>query len=194
MTKMANVLKETVRGIDLVPLNDELFSSRELFLTSTIDHQSSCELIKSLVYLDRQDNSEITIYINSPGGEVISGLALFDQISMMRSPVRTVCIGTAASMGAIIFLAGQKRQMYPHAQLMIHDPSYDRNDISGLKPHEVRQELDKLNEVRKTAAEIISEKTGKPIKEVYKLTANDTFFTAQEAVASGFADEIVKGV
>lgn len=191
---MANVFKETVRGIDLVPLNDELFSSRELFLTSMIDHQSSCELIKSLVYLDRQDNSEITLYINTPGGEVMSGLALFDQISMMRSPVRTVCIGTAASMGAIIFLAGQKRQMYPHAQLMIHDPSYDRNDISGLKPHEVRQELDKLNEVRKTAAEIISEKTGKPIKEVYKLTANDTFFTAQEAVASGFADEIVKGV
>lgn len=191
---MANVIKETVRGIDLVPLNDELFSSRELFLTSMIDHQSSCELIKSLMYLDRQDNSEITIYINSPGGEVMSGLALFDQISMMRSPVRTVCIGTAASMGAIIFLAGQKRQMYPHAQLMIHDPSYDRNDISGLKPHEVRQELDKLNEVRKTTAEIISEKTGKPIKEVYKLTANDTFFTAQDAVASGFADEIVKGV
>lgn len=191
---MANVLKETVRGIDLVPLNDELFSSRELFLTSMIDQQTSCELIKSLMYLDRQDASEITLYINTPGGEVISGLALFDQISMMRSPVRTVCIGTAASMGAIIFLAGQKRQMYPHAQLMIHDPSYDRNDISGLKPHEVRQELDKLNEVRKTTAEIISEKTGKPIKEVYKLTANDTFFTAQEAVASGFADEIVKGV
>lgn len=191
---MANVFKETVRGIDLVPLNDELFSSRELFLTSMIDQQTSCELIKSLMYLDRQDKSEITLYINTPGGEVMSGLALFDQISMMRSPVRTVCIGTAASMGAIIFLAGQKRQMYPHAQLMIHDPSYDRNDISGLKPHEVRQELDKLNEVRKTAAEIISEKTGKPIKEVYKLTANDTFFTAQEAVASGFADEIVKGV
>lgn len=191
---MANVIKETVRGIDLVPLNDEFFSSRELFLTSMIDQQSSFELIKSLMYLDRQDASEITLYINTPGGEVMSGLALFDQISMMRSPVRTVCIGTAASMGAIIFLAGQKRQMYPHAQLMIHDPSYDRNDISGLKPHEVRQELDKLNEVRKTAAEIISEKTGKPIKEVYKLTANDTFFTAQEAVDSGFADEIVKGV
>lgn len=190
---MANVLKETVRGIDIVPLNDELFSSRELFLISMIDQQSSCELIKSLVYLDRQDNSEITLYINSPGGEVMSGLAVYDQISMMRSPVRTVCIGTAASMGAIIFLAGSRRQMYPHSQLMIHDPSYERNDISGLKPHEVRQELDKLNEVRKTVAEIISEKTGKPLREVYKLTANDTFFTAQEAVASGFADEIVKG-
>lgn len=190
---MANVLKETVRGIDLVPLNDELFSSRELFLTSMIDQQSSCELIKSLVYLDRQDNSEITLYINSPGGEVMSGLAVYDQISMMRSPVRTVCIGTAASMGAIIFLAGIRRQMYPHSQLMIHDPSYERNDISGLKPHEVRQELDKLKEVQKTVAEIISEKTGKPLREVYKLTANDTFFTAQEAVDSGFADEIVKG-
>ena len=190
---MANILKETVRGIDIVPLNDELFSSRELFLTSMIDQQSSCELIKSLVYLDRQDNSEITLYINSGGGEVMSGLAVYDQISMMRSPVRTVCIGTAASMGAIIFLAGRKRQMYPHAQLMIHDPSYSRNDISGLKPHEVRQELDKLNEVKKTVAEIIAEKTGKPLKEVYKLTANDTFLTAQEAVASGFADDIVKG-
>ena len=190
---MANILKETVRGIDIVPLNDELFSSRELFLTSMIDQQSSCELIKSLVYLDRQDNSEITLYINSPGGEVMSGLAVYDQISMMRSPVRTVCIGTAASMGAIIFLAGRRRQMYPHAQLMIHDPSYSRNDISGLKPHEVRQELDKLNEVKKTVAEIISEKTGKPLKEIYKLTANDTFFTAQEAVDLGFADEIVKG-
>lgn len=190
---MANVIKETVRGIDLIPLNDELFSSREIFLTSVIDQQTSCELIKSLVYLDRQDNSEITLYINSPGGEVMSGLAIFDQISMMRSPVRTVCIGTAASMGAIIFLAGHKRQMYPHSQLMIHDPSYDRNDISGLKPHEVRQELDKLNEVRKTMAEIISEKTGKPLREVYKLTANDIFFTAKEAVDSGFADEIVKG-
>lgn len=190
---MANILKETVRGIDLVPLNDEFFSSRELFLTSMIDQQSSCELIKSLVYLDRQDNSEITLYINSPGGEVMSGLAVYDQISMMRSPVRTVCIGTAASMGAIIFLAGIRRQMYPHSQLMIHDPSYERNDISGLKPHEVRQELDKLKEVQKTVAEIISEKTGKPLREVYKLTANDTFFTAQEAVDSGFADEIVKG-
>lgn len=189
---MANVIKETVRGIDLVPLNDELFS-REIFLTSVIDQQTSCELIKSLVYLDRQDNSEITLYINSPGGEVMSGLAIFDQISMMRSPVRTVCIGTAASMGAIIFLAGHKRQMYPHSQLMIHDPSYDRNDISGLKPHEVRQELDKLNEVRKTMAEIISQKTGKPLREVYKLTANDTFLTAQEVVDSGYADEIVKG-
>lgn len=190
---MANVLKETVRGIDIVPLNDELFSSRELFLTSMIDQQSSCELIKSLVYLDRQNNSEITLYINSPGGEVMSGLAVYDQISMMRSPVRTVCIGTAASMGAIIFLAGSRRQMYPHAQLMIHDPSYERNDISGLKPHEVRQELDKLKEVQKTVAEIICEKTGKPLREVYYLTAHDTFFTAQEAVDSGFADEIVKG-
>lgn len=126
---MANILKETVRGIDIVPLNDELFSSRELFLTSMIDQRFSCELIKSLVYLDRQDNSKITLYINSPGGEVMSGLAVYDQISMMRSPV-TVCIGTAASVDAIIFLAGRKRQMYPHAQLMIHDPSYSRNDIN----------------------------------------------------------------
>lgn len=81
--------------------------------------------------------------------------------SLLRSPVRTVCIGTAASMGAILFLAGRKREMLPHTRLMIHDPSYSHNDIGGRKPHEIQHELDKLNETREVLAEIISEKTGK---------------------------------
>ena len=111
---MANILKETVRGFDCIRLEDEFLSGREIFFTEEVNETSSNELIKQLIYLERQDSEgEITIYINSPGGEVISGLAVYDIISMMKAPVKTVCIGTAASMGAILFLSGKKRQMLP---------------------------------------------------------------------------------
>lgn len=192
---MANILKETVRGIDCIRLEDEFLKDREIFLTEEINAQTSNELIKQLMYLERQDSeSEVTIYINSPGGEVISGLAVYDYIGMMKAPVRTVCIGTAASMGAILFLAGAKRQMLPHTRLMIHDPSYSHNDIGGRKPHEIQHELDKLNETREALARIISEKTGRSIDEIYKVTADDTFYSAQEAIDFGLATEILKGV
>ncbi|MGN0604739.1 MAG: ClpP family protease [Oscillospiraceae bacterium] len=191
---MANILKETVRGIDCIRLEDEFLKDREIFLTEEVNAQTSNELIKQLMYLERQDSeSEVTIYINSPGGEVISGLAVYDYIGMMKAPVRTVCIGTAASMGAILFLAGAKRQMLPHTRLMIHDPSYSHNDIGGRKPHEIQHELDKLNETREALARIISEKTGRSIEEIYKVTADDTFYSAQEAIDFGLATEILKG-
>lgn len=191
---MANILKETVRGIDCIRLEDEFLKDREIFLTEEVNAQTSNELIKQLMYLERQDSeSEVTIYINSPGGEVISGLAVYDYIGMMKAPVRTVCIGTAASMGAILFLAGAKRQMLPHTRLMIHDPSYSHNDIGGRKPHEIQHELDKLNETREALARIISEKTGRSIEEIYKVTADDTFYSAQEAIGFGLATEILKG-
>lgn len=190
---MPNILKESARGTECIRIDDELFSNREIFLTTAIDSESSSELIKQLMYLDKQNNEEIVLYINCPGGEVISGLAVYDFISAMKSPVRTVCIGTAASMGAIIFLAGKTRQMLPHTRLMIHDPSFNHNDIGGKKPHEIRHELDKLNEIREALAKIIAEKTGRKLKEIYKLTADDTYYSAEEAVDFGLATEIFKG-
>lgn len=192
---MANVIRESARGIECIRLDDELFNSRSVFLTEHIDAQTSAELIKQLMYLEHEDNkSGITLYINSPGGEVISGLAVYDYISAMKAPVRTVCIGTAASMGAILFLAGDKRQMLPHTRLMIHDPSYGHNDIGGRKSHEIQHELDKLNEVRESLARIIAAKTGKRIREIYKLTEKDTYYSAEEAVSFGLATEILKEV
>lgn len=191
---MANILKETVRGIQTVSIEDELLSNREIFLTEQVDAATSNELLKQLMYLERQDcQKEITIYINSPGGEVISGLAVYDYISMMKAPVKTVCTGTAASMGAILFLAGKKREMLPHTRLMIHDPSYSHNDIGGRKPREIQQELDKLNETRESLARIIAEKTGKSIEEIYEVTASDSFYSAKEAIDFGLATGIMKG-
>ncbi|MGN0617759.1 MAG: ClpP family protease [Ruminiclostridium sp.] len=191
---MANILKETVRGIQTVSIEDELLSNREIFLTEQVDAATSNELLKQLMYLERQDcQKEITIYINSPGGEVISGLAVYDYISIMKSPVKTVCTGTAASMGAILFLAGKERLMLPHTRLMIHDPSYSHNDIGGRKPHEIQRELDKLNETREALARIIAEKTGKSLEEIYEVTASDSFYSAKEAIEFGLATGIMKG-
>ena len=192
---MPYILKETARGIELVMLDDELFNKREIFFTDAVNVESATLLLKQLMYLDRTDvGKEITLYINSFGGDVISGLAVYDFIRLMKSPVKTVCTGTAASMGAILFLAGEHRVMLPHTRLLIHDPSYGSNDIGGQKSHEIQQQLDNLNEVRETLAKIIAEKTGKKLKEIYKITANDTCFSADEAIKFGLATEILTEV
>ena len=190
---MSNILYESSRGIQPISIKDSMLSKREIFFIDDVNAQSSNELLMQLMYLESEDSSkEITIYINSHGGEVTSGLAVYDYISMMNSPVRTVCIGTAASMGAILFLAGSKREMMPHAELMIHDPSYGRGaDIAGRKPHEIQHKLDSLNETREMLAQIIAERTGKSLDEIYKLTSEDTFFKAQPAVDFGLATGIV---
>ena len=190
---MTNILKETVRGTELIPLEDMLLEESEVFLVDEITPKSANNLIQKLMYLDSKDLGEITIYINSPGGEVISGLAVYDYIKIMKSPVRTVTIGDAASMGAIIFLAGEKREMLPHTRILIHDPSYGHLDVSGKKPHEIQRGVDSLNKVRETLAEIIAEKTGKDIDEIYKITAEDNYFTAEEAIEFGLATGIYKG-
>lgn len=190
---MSNILKASVRGTDLIPLEDMLLEESEVFLVDEITPKSANLLIQKLIYLDSKDLGEITLYINSPGGEVISGLAVYDYIKLMKSPVRTVTIGDAASMGAIIFLAGEQREMLPHTRILIHDPSYGHLDVSGKKPHEIQRGVDSLNKVRETLAEIISEKTGKGLEEIYGITAEDNYFTAEEAIEFGLATGIFKG-
>lgn len=189
---MANILKETVRGLEKVSIEDEMLKNREIFLVGEVNAESSNELIKKLMYLEQEDReSAVTIYINSPGGEVVSGLAVYDYIRLMEAPVDTVCIGTAASMGAILFLAGRERKMLRHTRLMIHDPSYGGGELKGKKPHEIRQELDNLNSVKRTLVGIISERTEKSIKEINRVTAKDTYYSAEEAVRFGLATKVV---
>lgn len=190
---MANSLRNTVRGIDLIPIEDTLLEESRVFLVGGINANTSDELILKLMHLDMKDLGEITLYINSPGGEVMSGLAVYDYIKTMKSPVKTVCVGDAASMGAIIFLAGEKREMLPHSRILIHDPSYGYLDVSGKKPHEIQRGVDSLNKVRETLAEIISERTGKNLDEIYEITAEDHYFTADEAIEFGLANAIFKG-
>lgn len=191
---MANVILESARGLQPVCIEDELLRHRQIFLDDQVDGTSCGSLIKQLMVLENDDSSkEITLYINSPGGSVQDGLALYDALMLMKSPIRTVCTGTCASMGAIIFLAGKKREMMRHGRIMIHDPAFGgRHDMGGMKPHEIQAELDDLNRCRESLASIIAERTGKDIKEIYEVTANDTYYSPEEAVKFGLATGIIR--
>lgn len=190
---MANVIHESSRGLQPIAVEDELLRKREIFLVDAVSAESSNELIKQLMYLDNESSEEITIYINSPGGSVQDGLAVYDTIMLMNSPVRTVCLGICASMGAILFLAGEKREMMPHGKIMIHDPAFGgRHEMGGKKPHEIQAELDDLNRCRESLAQIIAKRTGKTIEEIYEVTVNDTYYDPDEAVEFGLATNIIK--
>ena len=129
------------------------------------------------------------MFINSPGGSVASGLALYDVMQAVRCPVRTVCTGIAASMAALLFVSGSSRDMLPHARVMIHDPLIP-GSIGGpaLKIDALAKDL---MQARKTTAAIIAAHTGKSLDEVYAKTATDSYFNAAEAVAWGLADRII---
>ena len=191
---MANIIFDSARGKTLIPIEDEFLRNRQLFLIGDVDIKSCSNLIKQLLYLDSVDSkSEITIRINSLGGSVQDGLALYDAIMLAKSPVRTVCIGTCASMGALIFLAGDKREMMEHGRIMIHDPAFGGEaSISGLKPHEVKARLEDLNKCKESLVKIIAERTGKEVEEIREITKTDTFYDADEAVDFGIATEILK--
>lgn len=195
MQRTPRVLKESMRGYECCNLEDEFLVSRQIFLTDGIDAATSNELMKQLLYLNQKDGKkEITIYINSPGGEVSSGLALYDCMRLISAPIRTVCTGLAASMGAILFLAGEKREMLPHTKIMIHDPSFQSRDIGGMKPLEIQKEVDDLMETRNILCDIIAERTGRTLEEVCEKTATDSYFRVEEAIRFGLATGVVTGL
>lgn len=188
---MTRYAKETAKGIEILALEEVLYSSREIFLTEEVNSDTSVQLIKELMVLEKLDpTKEVTLYINSPGGEVISGMAVYDYIQMMKAPVKTVCIGTAASMGAMLFLAGDKREMLPHTRLMIHDPAFGGGNMAGKKPHELQQYVDKLKQTQDIIVDIIAQKTGKSKEEVRDTTKEDAYFNVAEAMEYGLATGI----
>ena len=121
-------------------------------------------------------------------------MAVYDYIQLMNAPVKTVCIGTAASMGAILFLAGKEREMLPHTRLMIHDPAYGGGDMAGKKPHELQTYVDKLKQTQEIITAIIAEKTGKPLEEIYEKTREDSYFNAIEAIEYGLATGVTNSI
>lgn len=190
---MSNIIFESARGYDVIRLEDVFLRERKIFLCGNVDSANVNELIKQIMYLDSvSENDEITLYINSPGGSVQDGLALYDALRLVKAPIKTVATGLAASMGAVLFLAGDKREMLPHSKLMIHDPSFGSLNLGGKKSAEVRQLLDDLNNCRELIASIIAKRSGKSIDEVFEVTKNDTYYTAQEALKSGLATAIIE--
>ncbi len=187
-------LKETSRGIDIIYPEDKLLEERKIFFTEEVNAESSNKLIQYLLCLEAFDSKKpITVYINSPGGEVVSGLAVYDTIKSISCPVNTVCIGTAASMGSIIFMAGKKREMLPHTKIMIHDPLVVGSS-GAKKVFDLEREAGQLMETRKILGGIIAQCCGKSIEEVYEKTKMDYFMDAEEAVSFGVATGIIKKI
>lgn len=187
----ALILKETYRGLQPVEIPDEMFSRRILFFTSEVSAKTAELLICQLLWLDSADPGKpIKLCINSPGGDVYSGLAIVDIIRSLRSPVDVYCQGICASMGAIIFLQGRERYIDPHSRLMIHDPSFGGGSIAGVKPLSLQDDVEKLMNMRKELAEIIAERTGQALDDVLEKTKTDYTMNAQEALEGGFATKI----
>ncbi len=186
-----NILKEGSKGIQAISIEDDMFRKRTIFFTDAVTPESVRTLIAQLMELESQDpGKRITIFINSPGGEVDSGFAAVDTMMGITSPIRTVCTGIAASMGAIMFLAGEERIVTPHSKVLIHDPSYGGGNLAGVKPLNIKEDLDKLMAIRSDLADFISERTGKPKKLILSLTKTDCCLSAKKALSMGIATEI----
>ena len=184
------IIKETVNGYFTTDIIDEMFRRREVNCVGVIDMDSTNDLIAQLLQLEKEDpDAEITMYINSPGGSVVDGLALYDVMQSISCPIRTVCIGMAYSMGALLFVAGDQRIMMPHSKIMIHDPLVTHIEGSALQ---VQTESKKLLDVRKATNEILSKHTGRTIKEIEAKTCCDSYFSAKEALKFGLADSIIE--
>ncbi len=189
MANEARIIKESSRGYNLIPIQDEMLSHREVELVGEVSADSVNALIRELRYLQSEDpEAPITLYINSPGGSVDSGMALYDVMQAVSCPVRTICVGLAASMAALLFVSGAERDMLPHSRLMIHDPLIIQTGGSALK---LKAISDDLMETRQIIAKVIAEHSGKSMEEVLEKTANDSYFRAEEAVKFGLADHII---
>ncbi len=189
-----SVIMESVRGLVPIHLDDVLMRDRNIFLCDEVTSESSSEIIKELLYMESVDEGKpINLFINSPGGSVTDGLAVYDVITLLKSPVNAIVTGLAASMGSIILLACSKerRFMLPSSRIMVHDCSWHHNDLGGKKPYEVEEELKQLKSTNERLVSIIAERTGKTVKEVAKVTKYDSYFSAQEAIEFGLASKII---
>lgn len=187
-----NIIKETSAGYHFVPIRDDMLSRREIECVGEIDADCVNSLIREILYLEREDpNSEITMYINSPGGSVDSGMALYDVMNAVSCPIRTVCIGLAASMASLLFIAGDTRDMLKHSRIMIHDPLITQTGGSALRLKAVSEDL---METRRIIADVIAEHSGKSREEILEKTSSDCYFRAAEAVNFGLADNIISTI
>lgn len=179
-------------GICIAPIETELLKRRKLIIEGEINAETAMEFIKSLMLLIFQSSTEpIDVLINSPGGEINAGLAMYDAMRNCGVKIRTVCIGRGFSMGAVLFAAGTGgRYMLPNSELMIHEPLI--NGRIGGSSTSVKSISDSLLETKKKMDKLLSECTGRSEKEIEEATAYDHYFTAEESIDFGLADGTIE--
>ncbi|MEN6348591.1 MAG: ATP-dependent Clp endopeptidase proteolytic subunit ClpP [Syntrophomonas sp.] len=185
------VVEQTNRGERSYDIYSRLLKDRIIFLGSAIDDTVANLVIAQLLFLEAEDpDKDISLYINSPGGSISAGLAIYDTLQVIRPDVSTICVGLAASMGAFLLAAGQKGKRFalPNAEIMIHQPSGGtQGQATDIEIHARR-----IISMKEALNRILSERTGQPLEKIQKDTERDYFMSAAEAQEYGIIDEILK--
>jgi len=191
MSLVPYVVEQTNRGERSYDIFSRLLNDRIIILNEEVNNASAGVVVAQLLYLEGQDpEKDISLYINSPGGVITDGMAIYDTMQYIKCDVSTICLGMAASMGAFLLAAGAKGKRFalPNSEIMIHQPSGgaqgQATDISIHANHILRVK-DKLNH-------ILSERTGQPLEVIQKDTERDNFMTAQEALEYGLIDKVLE--
>ena len=171
------------------------FEKRAIYLWGVVDDKSAKEVVNKLLLLDAdKPGEEIKLYINSPGGVVTSGMVMYDTIKLIQSPVSTICMGLAASMGSILLSVGTKgkRSIYPHGEVMIHQPSlggyFQANSI------DIEIQATQIRKTKEIGARILAENCGKTVEQIMKDFDRDYWMSAEEAIAYGIVDNIIQSI
>ena len=171
---------------------ERLLRERIIFLGTQVEDQMANSICAQLLLLDAEDQRDISIYINSPGGSVTAGLAIYDTMQFVKSDIRTVAMGLAASMGQFLLCAGTngKRYALPHARILMHQPS---GGIGGTAS-DIAIQAENMLWTKRTMQERIAVHTGQPVEQIERDSDRDRWFTAEEARDYGFVDHVVSGV
>ncbi|GAB3801387.1 ATP-dependent Clp endopeptidase proteolytic subunit ClpP [Virgibacillus kimchii] len=191
MNLIPTVIEQTNRGERAYDIYSRLLKDRIIMLGSAIDDNVANSIVAQLLFLEAEDpDKDISLYINSPGGSITAGMAIFDTMQFIKSDVSTICTGMAASMGAFLLAAGEKGKRYalPNSEVMIHQPlGGTQGQASDIEIHAKR-----IIEMREKINEILSERTGQPIEVIERDTDRDNFMSAAKSVEYGLIDKILE--
>jgi ATP-dependent Clp protease protease subunit len=188
---MPYVITQNARGERSYDIFSRLLEERIVFLADQVTDDTASIVIAQLLHLEAEDpNKDISLYINSPGGSVTAGMAIYDTMQYIKCDVSTICIGMAASMGAFLLAGGAKGKRYalPNSEIMIHQPSGGAQGQAS----EIQIVAEQILKTKEKLNRIIAENTGQPIEKVAKDTDRDNYMTAQEALEYGIVDHVVE--
>ena len=190
MSFIPYVVEQTSRGERSFDIFSRLLNDRIIFLSEEVNDTTASLIVAQLLYLEAQDpDKDIQFYINSPGGSVTAGMAIYDTMKYIKCDVATICVGMAASMGAFLLSAGTKgkRMALPNAEIMIHQPSAGaQGQITDMAIH-----MKRLQTIKERMNHILAENTGKSVEVVTEACERDNFMTAEEAQAFGLIDRVL---
>ena len=191
MALIPYVVEQTSRGERSYDIFSRLLNDRIIMLCDAVDDAVASVVVAQLLYLEAEDqNKEISLYINSPGGSVTAGLAIYDTMRHIKAPVHTIGIGLAASMGSVLLAGGNRRSVLPHTKVMIHQPLISGG--LGGRETDINILARDLTETRASISEILAKHTGKSLKAIEKAIENDRYMNAAQALEFGLCDNIVE--